>query len=338
MKGVVFHSPGELHLEDLPLPSPAAGEVRLRPQVVGICGTDTHILRGEFPATHGIVLGHEIAGIVEALGHGVHGVREGDIVTVEPHVYCTGCRYCRSGQEHLCLRKQAFGVHLNGGLAEALVVPARTVYKLPPGFDARLGCLVEPTACCVHGMDRLAPKSGHPLLVIGAGPAGLILTRLARLAGAAPIVVSEPDATRRATALSFGADFALDPKSPTFREQLADITNGAGFDSIIEAAGTPATLEFAVEVAARGAKILVFGVAPMGAVARIPQFDIFVREISIIGSVINPYTHERAVHLLPRLGLDLMPMTQFTIDDFESAFAAQASGAAGVKVQILPQG
>lgn len=338
MKGVVFHSPGELHLEDLPLPSPAAGEVRLRPQVVGICGTDTHILRGEFPATPGIVLGHEIAGVVEALGPGVQSVREGDVVTVEPHVYCTGCRYCRRGQEHLCLNKQAFGVHLNGGLAEALVVPARTVYKLPPGFDARLGSLVEPTACCVHGMDRLSPKSGQPLLVIGAGPAGLILTRLAALAGASPIVVSEPDAARRATALSFGADFALDPKSPTFREQLADITNGAGFDSIIEAAGTPATLEFAVEVAARGAKILVFGVAPMGAVARIPQFDIFVREITIIGSVINPYTHERAVHLLPRLGLDVMPITQFSIDDFQNAFAAQAGGAAGVKVQILPQG
>ena len=338
MKGVLFHSPGELHLEDLPLPSPAAGEVRLRPQVVGICGTDTHILRGEFPAARGIVLGHEIAGVVEALGPGVQGVQEGDVVTVEPHVYCTSCRFCRQGQEHLCLRKQAFGVHLNGGLAEALVVPARTVYKLPAGFDARLGCLVEPAACCVHGMDRLSPKSGQPLLVIGAGPAGLILTRLAQLAGAAPIVVSEPDPNRRATALSFGADFALDPNAPTFREQLGDITHGAGFDAIIEAAGTPATLEFAVEVAARGAKILVFGVAPMGAIARIPQFDIFVREITIIGSVINPYTHERAVHLLPRLGLDRMPMTQFAIDDFRSAFAAQAGGAGGVKVQILPQG
>jgi len=337
VKGIVFHGPGELKLDDLRMPEPGVGEVRIRPQAVGICGTDTHILRGEFPAAKQVVLGHEISGVVEALGSGVKGVREGDIVTVEPHAYCTTCRYCRQGQEHLCLEKRAFGVHLNGGLEEAVVVPARTVYKLPAGFDARLGCLAEPAACCIHGMDRLSPRSGSPLLVIGAGPAGLILTRLAQLAGAAPIVVSEPDPVRRAAALNFGADFALDPNEPTFREQLNDLTRGMGFDSIIEAAGRPATLEMAIDLAARGGKILVFGVAPMGATATIRPFDIFVRELTLIGSVINPYTHERAVSLLPRLGLEQMSISQYPMDRFEEAFAAQAAGTAGTKIQILPQ-
>jgi len=338
MKAVIFRAPGELVLDDLPMPSPGPGEIRLRPQAVGICGTDTHILRGEFPAARPVVLGHEIAGVVEALGAGVKGLNEGDIVTIEPHAYCTSCRYCRAGQEHLCLEKRAFGVHLNGGLEEAVVVPARTAYRLPKGFDARLGCLAEPAACCIHGMDRLAPRSGAPLLVIGAGPAGLILTRLARLAGAAPLVVSEPDPARRAAALTFGADLALDPKDPTFREHAMDITNGHGFDSIVEAAGTPATLELAIDLAARGGRILVFGVAPMQATATIRPFDIFVRELTLIGSVINPYTHERAVNILPRLGLEQLSIAQFSIDRFEDAFAAQAAGTAGTKVQILPQG
>lgn len=337
MKAIVFRAPGDLVLDDLPLPSPGPGEIRVRPQSVGICGTDTHILRGEFPAARPVVLGHEIAGVVEALGAGVNTLREGDLVTIEPHVYCTSCRYCRQGQEHLCLEKRAFGVHLHGGLAEAVVVPSRTAYRLPPGFDARLGCLAEPAACCIHGMDRLSPRSGAPLLIIGAGPAGLILTRLARLAGAAPIVVSEPNPTRRAAALSFGADLALDPAAPAFREQINDITHGLGFDSVIEAAGSPATLELAIELAARAGRILVFGVSPMHATATVRPFDIFVRELTIIGSVINPYTHERAVNLLPRLGLHQLAITQFPIDNFNDAFAAQASGAAGVKVQIRPQ-
>lgn len=319
------------------MPDPGVGEVRLRPQAVGICGTDTHILRGEFPAARRIVLGHEISGVVEALGHGVKGVREGDLVTVEPHAYCTTCRYCRAGQEHLCLEKKAFGVHLNGGLEESVVVPARTVYRLPQGFDARLGCLAEPAACCIHGMDRLAPKSGSPLLVIGAGPAGLILTRLARLAGAAPVVVSEPDPVRRLAALAFGADVVVDPNAKEFREQLNDLTSGLGFDSIVEAVGAPSTLEMAVDLAARGGKILVFGVAPMGVAASIRPFDIFVRELTLIGSVINPYTHERAVALLPRLGLEQMSIAQFSLERFEEAFAAQASGTRGTKIQILPQ-
>jgi len=337
MKAVVFIAPGDVRLDDFPLPDPRAGEVRVRPQAVGICGTDTHILHGDFPSARPVVLGHEIAGIVEALGAGVTTVREGDLVTVEPHVYCTTCRYCQSGQEHLCLHKRAFGVHLNGGLEEAVVVPARTVYPLPAGIDARLGCLAEPVACCIHGMDRLAPRSGAPLLIIGAGPAGLILTRLARLAGAAPIAVSEPNPERRAVASTFGADYALDPAAADFRDQVRDLTRGDGFDSIIEAVGSPATLELAVDLAARGGKILVFGVAPMGAAASLRPYDIFVRELTLIGSVINPYTHQRAVNLLPRLGLDRLSIAQIPLERYREAFEAQATGALATKIQLLPQ-
>jgi len=267
----------------------------------------------------------------------VEGIREGDLVTVEPHVFCTACRYCRGGQEHLCYDKRAFGVHLNGGLAEAVVVPVRTVYKLPPGIDARTGSMAEPAACCIHGMDRLAPRSGCPLLIIGAGPAGLILTRLARFAGAAPLVVSEPNAERRAAALAFGADHAVDPAGQGWREQLLALTAGHGFDAIIEAVGSPATLQLAVDLAARRGRILVFGVTPMGVEARLRPYDIFVRELTLIGSVINPYTHERAVNLLGKLALDRLPVAAFPLARFREAFEAQSAGKAAAKIQILPQ-
>ncbi len=337
MKAIRFHGPGDLRLEEMPMPVPGPLDIRVRPVAVGICGTDTHILRGEFPAARPVVLGHEIAGVVEAAGSSVKGVHEGDLVTIEPHVYCTECRYCRLGMEHLCLEKRAFGVHLNGGLEEAVVVPARTAYRLPAGIDARIGCMAEPLACCVHGMDRLSPRSGAPLLILGAGPAGLILTRLAMLAGASPIVVSEPNPQRRVAAIEFGADHAIDPNSEHSREQLRDLTGGHGFDAVIEAVGSPATFELAIELAARAGKILVFGVAPMEATARVRPFDVFVREITIIGSVINPYTHERAVHLLPRMGLEKLAVTAYPIDRFREAFDAQASVSSATKIQIRPQ-
>ena len=336
MKALRFHGPGDLRLEELPAPEPKAGEIRVRPQAVGLCGTDTHILRGDLPAARPVVLGHEIAGVVDAVGNDVAGVREGDQVTIEPHVYCRTCRYCRLGREHLCLEKRAFGVHLNGGLAEQLVVPAFTAFGLPPGIGPEIGCLAEPVACCIHGMDRLAPGSGAPLLIIGAGPAGLILTRLAQFAGATPIVVSEPNDERRAAALDFGADHALDPGDKGWGAALDELSDGQGFDSVIEAVGAPATLELAVERAARGGRILVFGAAPMDAVAKLRPYELFARELTLIGTVINPYTHERAVRLLPRLGLERLTVANFPLESFRAAFDAQATGAAGLKVEIQP--
>jgi 2-desacetyl-2-hydroxyethyl bacteriochlorophyllide A dehydrogenase len=336
MRALLFHGPNDLRLEERPTPEPGAGEVRVEPHAVGLCGSDTHMLRGEMPAARPVVFGHEIAGVIDAVGPDVTGVEEGDLVTIEPHVYCKACRYCRLGREHLCLQKRAFGVHLNGGLEERLVVPTYTAFRLPPGITAEIGCLAEPVACCIHGMDRLAPRSGTPLLIIGAGPAGLILTRLAQLAGAAPIVVSEPNPERRAAALAFGADHALDPTEAGWGESLDELTEGQGFDSVIEAVGAPATVELAVARAARGGRVLLFGVAPMDAVARLRPYEIFARELTLIGTVINPYTHERAVRLLPRLGLERLTFATFPLEDYRAAFEAQASGAAGLKVEIHP--
>ncbi len=337
MRAIRFKGVGELRLEEVPAPKPGPGDVLLRPLAVGVCGTDTHIIYGEFPSACPLTLGHEIGAVVKGVGAGVKRVREGDLVSVEPHIYCTACRYCVMGMEHLCLDKKAFGVHLDGGLAEALVVPERTVYVLPKGVDARIGCLAEPLACCVHGMDRLAVRSGTSVLVIGAGPVGLMLIRLARLAGAGLIVASEPNQQRREGAAVFGADVVLDPTAADWREQTLNLTSGFGFDSVIDAVGAAATFETAVNVAARAGRILVFGVAPMRTVATIKPYDIFVRELTILGSVINPYTHGRAVSLLPQMGLEKLDIKAFPLGAYQEAFAAQASGTEAMKIELLPQ-
>ena len=325
MRALIFHGTGDLRLEQRPLPEPAAGEARVRPHAVGICGTDAHIFKGEFAAAAPVVLGHEIGGVVDAVGPGVKSIKEGDLVTVQPNTFCTLCRFCRTGREHLCPEMRAYGVHMNGGFAEAMVARASTLYRLPQGVDARTGCFGEPLACCVHGMDRLALRSGAPVLVIGGGAIGLMLTRLARLQGAGHITLSEPNPLRRAVALEFGADVAVAPE-----------TIEGDFDFVIDAVGSARTFEQAVQKAARGGTILVFGVAPPEAVASLRPNEVFARELTIVGALINPYTHARAVELLPQMGLERLNVATFGLADFAEAFAAQARGDSA-KVLILPQ-
>jgi threonine dehydrogenase-like Zn-dependent dehydrogenase len=336
VRALRFHGPGDLRLEDVPAPVPGPGEVRIRPAAVGICGTDAHILDGTFASRPPVILGHEVAGFVEAVGKGVRNAREGDLVTVEPHRYCGVCRYCRLGREHLCLDKEAFGVHLDGGMAALQVIPERIAYRLPDGMDPRVGALAEPLSCCVHAMDRLAPKSGTSIVIFGAGPAGLILVALSRIAGLTPIIVVEPDAARRDAAVAFGAHGTVDPSAEGWREAALGMVGGAGFDHVVEAVGSPRVLESGISVAARQGRILVFGVANPGETASIKPQEVFVKELTILGTVINPFTHHRAVELLPSLGLDRLGIRTYPLEAHGEAFVAHRQRAAG-KVQFAPQ-
>jgi len=335
LKAVRFERPGVLELVDLPVPEPGPAEVRLAPLAVGICGTDAHILDGSFPARSGVVLGHEICGRIDALGRDVRDLAVGDLVTVEPHLYCGTCRYCRLGHEHLCPEKRAFGVHLDGGMAEQLVIPARLAYRLPADLDPVIGCLTEPLACAIHALDRLEPRSGLPALVIGAGPAGLLLTALAHAAGLI-VTVAEFDPERRAAALAMGAVATIDPALPDWRAAALDNTGGAGFDFVIEAAGTTAGLETAVALSARRARLLVYGVARPGETAAIPPYDVYAKELTILGTALNPFTHLRAVGLLSQLPLHVIKPGVFPLAAYAEAFAAQHERRF-MKVVIAPQ-
>jgi threonine dehydrogenase-like Zn-dependent dehydrogenase len=337
VKALRFFGPGDLRLVDEPLPTPGPGEIRIRPAAVGICGTDVHILDGSFASRPPVILGHEVAGHVDAIGAGVTSVREGDLVTVEPHRYDGTCRYCRTGREHLCLGKEAYGVHLDGGMAEAQIVPQRIAYRLPEGIDPAVGALAEPLACCVHAIDRLAPIVGLPVALFGAGPAGLIMLALARQVGLTPIVVLEPDPARRQAALEFGAEAAIDPLAPDWVGQCKEVVGSEGFDFVVEAVGRPTVLESAFSIASRGARILVFGVANPGETAAIRPQEVFAKELTILGTVINPFTHHRAVEILPSLGLERLGIRTFLLHEYEAAFDAQHKRVAG-KVQFDPQG
>jgi threonine dehydrogenase-like Zn-dependent dehydrogenase len=324
-----FHGPGDVRLGEGFERALAPDEVRLRPLAVGVCGTDTHIVAGSFPAEPGVVLGHEVCGRVVEVGAGVdeaNAPRVGDLVTVEPHRYCTACTWCRAGQEHLCTGKRGYGVRLDGGMAESMVVPARIAYVLPPDTVPWVGALCEPVACCVHAVDRLGVVAGEALLVLGSGPAGAVLVALGRLLGATPIVAADTREGRRDLALRMGADVAIDPRDPDQVRQARDLTGGEGYPAVVDAVGSSAVLEQAITLARRGGRVLEFGVASPDDVAAVRPHDLFSRELTLLGSVINPWTHQRAVALLPRLGLDRLSTAFFGLHEFDEALAAQRRG------------
>lgn len=323
-----FHGAGDVRLNVFDGFDPGPAEVAIAPLAVGVCGTDSHIVAGSFPAAPGVVLGHEVCGRVVEIGSGVDELAVGDLVTVEPHDYCTSCTYCRLGQEHLCDRKRGYGVKLDGGMTSRMVVPARIAYRLPPDTPPWIGALTEPLACCLHGMDQLDPRSGLPILIHGAGPAGAMMVALAKARGQAPIVVVDPRADRREAALRMGADEAVPSDAA-----LGDRT----FPHIVDAVGSGRILESAIARASRGGRILVFGVARPDDEARVRPNEIFAKELTLVGAVINPYTHHRAVQLLRPLGLDRLRPAFYRLDQLPEALAAQRDGDAD-KVFVAPQG
>lgn len=306
MKAVVFRGPRDVALVERPVPAAGAGRVLVRVRACGVCGTDRHIYAGEFPAAALVVLGHEYAGEVVAVGEGVTDLAPGDRVAVDPNVACGTCRPCRAGQIHLCENLTALGVNYDGGFAEFSAVPRAQAYPFPAGLDWAAAAMAEPVACCLHGIDLAGIRPGHTVLVIGGGAIGQIHAQLARLSGASRVVVSDPVEARRRLALALGADEVLDPTAQSIEAMRGAL--GGGADVVIEAVGSAATAEQSLELAARGGTVIWFGVAAPGAESRVRPYDVYRREITLRGSFVNPHTHGRALALLAAGRLQVAPL------------------------------
>ncbi|MFD1714815.1 alcohol dehydrogenase catalytic domain-containing protein [Amnibacterium flavum] len=323
-------------VDDIPVPEVGPTDVLIVPEYVGLCGTDAHIVDGDYRSMPPITLGHEIGGRIAAVGSSVRNLKVGDLVSVEPHYYCGVCLYCQTGRLNMCPDRRAPGVHLDGGMAEFLVVDETIAYTVPGTEDARRAALTEPLACAVHGMDRLAPESGLPIVVFGVGPVGALLIMLAHRAGLGPIVAVEGRPARRDLAQRVGADVVLDPSSDGLHDLLIEASGGTGFPYAIDAVGSVAVMETALPALSRGGRYLIFGVAHPDARASISPNDIYARELTILGTALNPYTHRRAANLAHQLPLDELRFGDFPLERFDEALAAQRDGTYD-KVFITPQ-
>lgn len=324
----------------LPTPHAGPGELVLRNQVCGVCGTDVHIYHGEpgsADVNPPVVLGHEYSGEVVEVGEGVTGFAVGDHVTVDPNIYCGHCAYCQNGKKQLCPSMEAIGVTRDGGFAQYSRIPASQAFKLEPTVPWEAAAMAEPLACCLHGIDLAGIQVGDKVCVVGGGAIGLLMVQLAKLSGASQIVLSEPNEKRRQAGLQLGANAALDPTRPDAQEAFAQVLDG-GANVVIECVGNVPAVKSAFQFAGKGATVLLFSVPKVDATFDLPLFDVYKKELTIKGSFVNPDTHARAVALINSGKVDFDPIIthRFTLDQLPEAIAMQMSDAS-IKVVVEAQ-
>lgn len=339
MKAGIFYGKGDCRVENVAIPEIAVHEVLIKVKYCGVCGTDMHIhsgAEGSAKVTPPVILGHEFAGEVIRVGELVKNLKAGDRVSVDPNMTCGCCRYCRNGKVHLCERLQAVGVTQNGGFAEYCAVPYPQAYPIDAALDYIQGAFVEPVACCIHGIDLTGIQTGDTVMIIGGGTIGLIMLQLAKLAGAARVVLVEPVAAKRDKAKELGADWVIDPDDAAGLGAFMAQTNG-GADVSIECVGKPATIVQAIKNTAKGGTILVFGVAAPDARIPVSPFEFFQRELTLKTSFVNPFTHRRAIQMLAakKINVERLVAQVFPLDELPQVFTMHELLAQG-KVMIQP--
>lgn len=340
MKASRFLGNKTFAVTDLPTPHAGPGELVLRNQVCGVCGTDVHIYHGEpgsADVNPPVVLGHEYSGEVVEVGEGVTGFAVGDHVTVDPNIYCGHCAYCQNGKKQLCPSMEAIGVTRDGGFAQYSRIPASQAFKLEPTVPWEAAAMAEPLACCLHGIDLAGIQVGDKVCVVGGGAIGLLMVQLAKLSGASQIVLSEPNEKRRQVGLQLGANAAIDPTRPDAQEAFAQVLDG-GANVVIECVGNVPAVKSAFQLAGKGATVLLFSVPKVDATFDLPLFDVYKKELTIKGSFVNPDTHARAVALINSGKVDFGPIIthRFTLDQLPEAIAMQMSDAS-IKVVVETQ-
>ena len=330
MKGTYFLGNQAFETRELPEHMLAADEVLLRVAACGVCGTDVHIYHGDkgsAAVTPPVILGHELAGVVEAVGSGVDKLAVGDHVTIDPNIYCGECHYCRKGKKQLCTGLFAIGVNRDGGFADHCYVPQSQCYKLNKDIPLAHGAMAEPLACCLHGIDRANIQTGDTVCVIGGGAIGLLMVQLAKLSGASRVILSEPVALRREIGLSVGADWAIDPVHESLSGRIRELLGEAGVDVVIECVGNTVATAQAFEATKRGTTVLLFSVPKAGATHPLSLEDVYQKELTIVGSIINPDTHQRAVDLINsgRIRLEPLITHRFPVEQVKEAILMQMS-------------
>ncbi|NLE44787.1 MAG: alcohol dehydrogenase catalytic domain-containing protein [Chloroflexi bacterium] len=259
----VLTEPERFVLEDAPIPAPGPDEVILEVKRSGICGSDLHIFHGQSSIQPPVVLGHEFAGTVYALGDDVAVVAVGDACVVEPGVPCGHCTYCLSGRYNLCASQYTIGGYRehDGAYAQYVRVPSANLIPMPPGMSFDVGAMVEPVACAMHALDLAQVREGDTVLIIGAGTIGLLIAQAVRMAGAETACVSDIVPERLTLARELGVDATIDVREADPVAWSQDTYGEGGIRVVIDTATTPRTFSQAQEIVRRGGRILNVGVA-----------------------------------------------------------------------------
>ncbi len=327
----VIEQPRKLCVSEVEASPVGDGELRIEIRSSGICGTDVHIFGGDYFGSYPIIPGHEFAGVVTEVGAGVRRFRPGDRVAIEPNVACDNCSSCLNNRQNFCENWNGIGVTLSGGMAQYAVVPEKAVFGID-SMPFEVGAFVEPLACVLHGVERTAPRLGDRVLVIGAGPIGVLLTKTLTIGGASNITQVDSNRNRLEIAAGNGASETLDS---------LDALAAEAFDVVVDATGVPAVMERTLGFARYGGTVLLFGVPPQEGRVTFEAFPIFRKGLTILSSFTSVRNSIQAVRLLASGSIDVTPLIshRLSLDELGKGLELMETGGDSVmKVQILPNG
>ena len=339
MFACLLKGPGKVVLEDVPPPKMGQGDVLVRLKAGGICGTDLEKIDGGFGPVG--ILGHEVSGVIEQVGVGVHSLKPGDRVVAHHHVPCYNCYYCQHSDYTMCDSFKATNLD-PCGFAEFFRVPGFNVTRggvisLPDTVGFEEAALLEPTACCIRALDKSRVQSGNNVLIVGLGPTGLTHLQLLRNMGAGEIVGTDIQKARLNMAKKMGADLVLDPNEQDVPREVRKIAS-SGADLAIVSTGNPKALSQAFSSVRKGGRILLFGAPAQGAIYQLDVSSLFARQISIVTSYscVEPEIR-RALNLVSRKAIDLGSLVthRFPLKEAPEALEFAGSSPAAVKTMIV---
>ncbi len=330
MRALVYGGGNEASLEEVGKPVPGTNEALLRILRSSICGTDLSILAGKHPrAKAGLIMGHEIVARIEETDD--EDFQVGDLVTVEPIVSCGTCVACLSGFPHVCSSLKLYGIDIPGGMADYMVCDTANLWKIPEELSVDIAAFIEPLAVAVHAVRRSSLKFDDAVCVIGGGPIGMLTALIAQEHTTRPILISEPDASRRAIAGRLGFQ-SVNPIEEDLLESIARNTDGRGCDITFEAAGSqPAILAATKTLRPRGTLVQI---AMPKVLMQMNIVDLTFKELNVIGvRVYEAYDFERAINFLAarqEVFNKILP-TLFRLEQFPAAFEAAKKGTGGLR-------
>ncbi len=336
MLAAVFEGKGRLNLKEVLTPEiKKPDEVLLQVERASICGTDMRILEVPpgHPATEGVILSHEYTGKVLEVGEAVTQFKKGERVVVDPNVTCGNCSYCKMGIPNMCENMTTLGIFINGGFARYNVVPAKVLHKISADLLAELAVFTEPLSCVVSATQRLKVHPGEVVVVLGAGPIGLLFIQMFKASGAGKIIVSEISEYRAKFAYESGASRVVNPLKDNL-ERIVKEETIVGADVVVDAVGI--LVKSAMAIVRRGGRILLFG-QNYQARAQVAQNDITKNELTVMGSFITRFTFPFAIKIIESKVLDLEKLItdKLPLEDIHKGIEAMRKGEA-IKVIITP--
>jgi L-iditol 2-dehydrogenase len=339
MKAAFLSRPGELAVREVPRPECPHDMVLVHVKEIGICGSDLHYFNegriGDHVVTVPHILGHEAAGVIVEVGRSVHGLAPGDRVSIEPGVPCMSCELCREGRYNLCSDVHFTGAPpYHGMFRDFIAHDPRFVYRIPDHVSFTQAALAEPLSVAHNAVVKARLRPGETALVLGAGPIGFSCIEMARVAGAAVVIVSEPLAFRRGVARKIGADHAVDPAAGSVPEMVRDLTGGRMCDCVFEASGAEAAIADAVRCVRRAGRVVYIGMG--AAVSAIPHAEILKREATVSGiyRYVNDFGPVIALLAAGRIDAEAWVSHRFALERIGEAIAV-ANDPSADKLKVM---